>query len=170
MNSLQIWYFLILKFFVEKLIDQKETKWNGWKNECIQRMQDLSDAFSGEKPLTRIPKNGTFLHSFPTLLFYVFFLYQRVFFYSENLQDWFKNKSTEIESLNIEKYKSSSRKIIQLLKALEDVQGTKLKIFTSHHFLTSPNFFQVFTNYQIVIKSANIYENLQNIYKKWSIL
>ncbi|XP_065218583.1 WASH complex subunit 5 [Planococcus citri] len=89
---------LNLKELIRHLIDQKEPKWNEWKNECVQRMEDLSDAFSGEKPLTRIPKN-------------------------ENLQGWFKNKSTEIESLNIEKYKSSSRKILQLLKALEEVQG-----------------------------------------------
>lgn len=45
---------------------------------------------------------------------------------------WFKNVATEIEGLAIEKYKSSNRKIIQLLQALEEVQGkVKCKVVST---------------------------------------
>lgn len=37
---------------------EKQTKWEGYKKEGSERMQELSEVFSGMKPLTRIEKNG----------------------------------------------------------------------------------------------------------------
>lgn len=91
-------------------------------------MHDLSDAFSGEKPLTRIQKNGKPFSPLNCMEYNELEIsYAELF--SENLQAWFKQKGNEIDSLNIEKQKSTSRKIIQILKALEDVQGTIFEQF-----------------------------------------
>lgn len=42
-----------------KMLDDKELKWDENKKEGSERMQELSDVFSGTKPLTRVDKNGT---------------------------------------------------------------------------------------------------------------
>ena len=42
-----------------KMLDEKELKWEENKKEGSERMQELSDVFSGTKPLTRVDKNGT---------------------------------------------------------------------------------------------------------------
>jgi len=40
------------------MLGSKKDKWNIYKQECIERMDELSDVFSGTKPLTRVEKNG----------------------------------------------------------------------------------------------------------------
>lgn len=47
------------KFVFEfQLLSEKQNKWETYKKECVDRMNELSDVFSGTKPLTRIDKNG----------------------------------------------------------------------------------------------------------------
>lgn len=87
---------LKLKDLFKKLLTDKEINWEKFKTECVDRMNELSDVFSGTKPLTRIEKN-------------------------ENLQAWFADISKQIQSLNHE-VPSSPRKIVQLIQALEEVQ------------------------------------------------
>ena len=40
------------------LLTEKRTNWLRCKNECIERLTELADVFSGDKPLTRVEKNG----------------------------------------------------------------------------------------------------------------
>lgn len=40
------------------MLDEKKTKWEVNKTEGRERIEELSDVFSGTKPLTRVEKNG----------------------------------------------------------------------------------------------------------------
>lgn len=40
------------------MLSQKQGNWEKNKKEGIERMDELSEVFSGTKPLTRIEKNG----------------------------------------------------------------------------------------------------------------
>ena len=40
------------------MLASKEDKWDSYKKECIERMEELSEVFLGTKPLTRVEKNG----------------------------------------------------------------------------------------------------------------
>ena len=42
------------------MLNEKRVKWEENKKEGSERMQELSDVFSGTKPLTRVDKNGKF--------------------------------------------------------------------------------------------------------------
>ena len=42
--------------------------------------------------------------------------------FSENLQAWFREMSTQIQSLDYEDSTAAGRKIVQLMQALEEVQ------------------------------------------------
>lgn len=44
----------------KKLLNEKELKWDFSKKESKERIEELSEVFSGTKPLTRIEKNGAF--------------------------------------------------------------------------------------------------------------
>jgi len=67
---------------------------------CIERITDLAQIFGGIKPLDGIDKN-------------------------QNLYMWFMEINKHIDSLKQE----DGRKIVQLLQALEQVQGIKYKLF-----------------------------------------
>jgi len=43
------------------MLGDKQTKWGVYKKEGSERIQELSDVFSGTKPLTRVEKNGSVL-------------------------------------------------------------------------------------------------------------
>ena len=40
------------------MLGEKQDKWEIYKKEGSERIQELSDVFSGTKPLTRVEKNG----------------------------------------------------------------------------------------------------------------
>ena len=40
------------------MLAQKQVQWEKHKTEGVERMDELSEVFSGTKPLTRIQKNG----------------------------------------------------------------------------------------------------------------
>ena len=42
----------------QKLLNEKQTKWEEYKKEGSERMTELGEVFSGTKPLTRVEKNG----------------------------------------------------------------------------------------------------------------
>lgn len=42
----------------KKMLEEKKDKWELHKKDAIERMQELSDVFSGTKPLTRVDRNG----------------------------------------------------------------------------------------------------------------
>eukprot|EP00457_Paulinella_chromatophora_P000683 gb/GEZN01000683.1/.p1 GENE.gb/GEZN01000683.1/~~gb/GEZN01000683.1/.p1 ORF type:complete len:1160 (+),score=147.68 gb/GEZN01000683.1/:150-3629(+) len=96
MNTAQ--YEFKLKGMLTRLLESKADRWNECKAEASSHMLELSEYFSGEKPLTRVAKN-------------------------ENLQKWFLQLGTEIrDSLDIDQAVLSGRKIAQLISALEDVE------------------------------------------------
>ena len=45
----------------KQMLAQKQSQWEKHKTEGVERMDELSEVFSGTKPLTRIQKNGTIL-------------------------------------------------------------------------------------------------------------
>jgi WASH complex subunit strumpellin len=87
---------LITRDIYKSLLTEKENQWKDLKEESFKSLVELSEVFSGTKPLTRIQKN-------------------------ENLQQWFLEISKQVETLNQDDG-ASSRKIVQLIQALEEVQ------------------------------------------------
>lgn len=87
---------LTVKEIFKNILNEKEKQWNVLKNESYKDIIELSEAFSGNKPLSRIMKN-------------------------KNLEKWFLQISKQINSLEIDD-NNSSRKIVQLIQALEEVQ------------------------------------------------
>ncbi|XP_044765893.1 WASH complex subunit 5 [Coccinella septempunctata] len=87
---------LTVKELFKNILSEKEKQWNKLKNDSFKDVVELSEAFSGSKPLSRITKN-------------------------KNLEKWFLEISKQIDSLVLDDT-NSSRKIVQLIQALEEVQ------------------------------------------------
>ena len=77
------------------MLTDKEPKWVENKNTCVERITDLAEVFSGNQFLDGVETN-------------------------ECLKTWFKQISVHVSTLQQE----DGRKIVQLLQALEEVQGT----------------------------------------------
>ncbi|RWS23664.1 WASH complex subunit strumpellin-like protein, partial [Leptotrombidium deliense] len=88
---------LKVKEIYKKLLSEKQEKWQKYKTESFERINELAEVFSGSKPLTRIEKN-------------------------ESLQNWLIELGKQIESLNHEEHNSSGRKTVQIIHAVDDVQ------------------------------------------------
>ena len=56
-NSLPYALLLPIQLF-KKMLEEKKQKWELNKTEAQERIEELSDVFSGTKPLTRVEKNG----------------------------------------------------------------------------------------------------------------
>jgi len=89
---------LKLKEMFSTMLSEKESKWSSCKNECVERLREVSEVFSGTKPLTRIEKN-------------------------DQLKNWFEQIANEIDTLNYEYSTATGRKIVQLIGALQEVQA-----------------------------------------------
>ncbi|KAF2904175.1 hypothetical protein ILUMI_01995 [Ignelater luminosus] len=87
---------LTTKEIIKNVLSEKANKWEELKKESYDSLIELSEVFSGTKPLTRIEKNT-------------------------NLQKWFVEISKEVNSLD-QSSSNSGRKIVQLIQALEEVQ------------------------------------------------
>ncbi|CAH1180444.1 unnamed protein product [Phaedon cochleariae] len=87
---------LVVKDLYKQLLSDKEAQWEWLKEESFGRLEELSDVFGGTKPLSRIEKN-------------------------EKLQRWFVEIAKQVKSLSQDD-NGSSRKIVQLIQALEEVQ------------------------------------------------
>ncbi|CAL8094255.1 unnamed protein product [Orchesella dallaii] len=85
-----------IKELFRKLLDEKRQIWNEYQQEAKERVTELSEVFSGNKPLTRIEKN-------------------------DNLCRWLETKSAQIGSLNFDEMQFSGRKIIELIRAFEEM-------------------------------------------------
>lgn len=66
--------------------------------EAKQQALELSEVFSGNRPLARVEKN-------------------------DRLNKWFRDIGEEIMSLSLEEPGPSGRKIIQLIQAMKEVKG-----------------------------------------------
>ena len=91
------------------LLTDKRSNWLHCKSECVERLTELADVFSGSKPLTRVEKN-------------------------ESLQLWLREIAQQVEALNYEEGTASGRKMVQLISALEEVQGFSANFIFKIHF------------------------------------
>ncbi|XP_047110859.1 LOW QUALITY PROTEIN: WASH complex subunit 5 [Schistocerca piceifrons] len=89
---------LKIKDLFKHLLLEKHNKWDSYKMEGRERMQELSEVFSGTKPLTRVEKN-------------------------DNLKMWFSAMAKQIDSLKHDDAAASGRKIARLIQALDEVQA-----------------------------------------------
>lgn len=87
---------LIMNDMFNKMLKEKEGKWEEFKKEGHERMTELAEVFVGDKPLTRVQKN-------------------------DHLKSWFEQMSNQIKSLDFCNSTSAGRKIVQLMQALEEV-------------------------------------------------
>ena len=84
---------------IEGMLDKKEEIWEEDRKQACSLMRELSDYFSGERPLARgIEKD-------------------------ERLRDWFSQIERTITSLDINDQVSSTKRISQLTQALEEVEN-----------------------------------------------
>ncbi|PAA47126.1 hypothetical protein BOX15_Mlig019935g2, partial [Macrostomum lignano] len=86
-----------LKEVFTGILSRKADTWEALKVECSERLRELSDVFSGTKPLTRVAANA-------------------------KLQDWFANLAAQVDKLDFANATESGRKVDQLMQALREVQ------------------------------------------------
>ncbi len=86
-----------LKSMFEKLLQEKQSRWEAALDDAAVRMQDLSHYFSGNAPLVRCKPN-------------------------EQLQKWFASISQKVRDLNYKDEVMAGRKIQQLIHALSEVE------------------------------------------------
>lgn len=82
---------------IRHLLDEKDNLLEKYKAETTERIDELVAAFSGEKPLLKIVLNA-------------------------GLQAWFSDTSRDIKQLSLSETTATERKIIHIIKALEEVQ------------------------------------------------
>ncbi|XP_066254336.1 WASH complex subunit 5 isoform X1 [Euwallacea similis] len=87
---------LVTQDLYKSLMLEKDSQWEDLKRNSYESLIELSEVFSGSKPLSRIKKNS-------------------------DLEGWFKEIAAQIENLSRED-SGSSRKLVQLIQALEEVQ------------------------------------------------
>eukprot|EP00005_Dracoamoeba_jomungandri_P006405 CAMPEP_0174262476 /NCGR_PEP_ID=MMETSP0439-20130205/12995_1 /TAXON_ID=0 /ORGANISM="Stereomyxa ramosa, Strain Chinc5" /LENGTH=1153 /DNA_ID=CAMNT_0015347191 /DNA_START=64 /DNA_END=3525 /DNA_ORIENTATION=- len=95
LNTAQLEY--LTKKIFEGLLNDKDNRWEACKKEGTERMKELGEYFSGDKPLTRVTKN-------------------------ENLQKWFEDIAERVEDLDYNDSTAAGRKIQLLMQALEEVE------------------------------------------------
>lgn len=97
LNTSQLEY--KLKGMLQQMLNDKDLAWTDGKSAAAERMQELSEYFTGEKSLTRVKRD-------------------------ENLMRWFGNLAAQVNSLNLEEGHATAtgRKIQSIIAALEDVE------------------------------------------------
>jgi WASH complex subunit strumpellin len=87
-----------LKAKLDVMLEKRQSVWAEDKSQAAIRMKELSDYFSGNRPLTRgIQKN-------------------------EQYERWFLEMENQINSMNFDDAGSASRKIQMLIQALDDIE------------------------------------------------
>lgn len=86
-----------LKSMFEQLLESKHDRWEEDKNNCVEKMQELSEYFSGTKALTKQVAD-------------------------ENYRQYFAEMEKQIASLDYSDATFATRKIMQIVKALEDIE------------------------------------------------
>jgi WASH complex subunit strumpellin len=89
---------LTVEELAKDLLDNKEVKWNNFKTEVVERLNELTLLFSGEKSVVKVEKN-------------------------DHLKSWFEEILKEVDALDLQaKAKLVERKLIQLVEAFSEVQ------------------------------------------------
>ena len=86
----------VLKNMFSGLLEQKQARWTDCKKVAKERMNELSEYFSGEKALVKVK--------------------------DEQLQKWFLDIAQKIEEVDYHDATLAGRKIQQLITALEEVE------------------------------------------------
>lgn len=86
-----------LKQMFQALLDSKEDRWQRCMKETADRMTELAEYFSGDKPLTRVERN-------------------------EDLMAWFKEIADKVNSLDYIDHVKAGRRIKRLIEALHHVE------------------------------------------------
>jgi len=89
---------LQIKETLGQLLENKTVELERLQKECISSLEELSEVYSGKKPLTKLEKN-------------------------ENLAAWFMKVSKELKQISLEDVSGTSRKLTQVIRAVEEVQG-----------------------------------------------
>jgi len=100
----------VLGEIYKKLLASKDDRWLDCKNQSIKRMNELSEYYSGDKPLTTVERN-------------------------ESLQKWFGQISTKISELDYNDSVAAGRNIQRLIQALEEVE--QFQHITSNALVTA---------------------------------
>ncbi|EDW41676.1 WASH complex subunit homolog 5 [Drosophila sechellia] len=88
---------LSVREFLAEIQQTKEERWTKSREEAIQRLKELSEAFAGSRPLSKIEQNP-------------------------QLQQWFGEVAGRLQKLELSRPQKSGRLIIQIMQALDDVQ------------------------------------------------
>lgn len=89
---------LKVKDIVRRFVDERDNRWSTWRCEARDRLVELAEVFGGEKPLMRVERN-------------------------EKLQKWFRELAEQVDTALPFGEKSSNRKAVQIIRALEQVQA-----------------------------------------------
>ena len=86
-----------LKFrgLYKMMLDQREERWKSCKQDCRERLLELSDVYGGGQPLSRIKKNS-------------------------RLQSWFAERANQVDTLDLEDPPASSRLAVQISVAITE--------------------------------------------------
>ena len=97
LNSSQLEY--VVKGMLEQLLDEKDRAWSEGKESAAERMDELSEYFTGEKALTRVKRD-------------------------DHMVQWFAGLASQVRALNIEEGSATAtgRRIQGIIAALEDVE------------------------------------------------
>lgn len=88
---------LAVRESLAELQKNKEERWTKNREEAMQYLRELSEAFAGTRPLTKIEANA-------------------------HLQQWFGQVAQRLQKLDIGKPQKAGRLIIQVMQALDEVQ------------------------------------------------
>jgi WASH complex subunit strumpellin len=86
-----------LKRILESVLSKRKDSWDRCLTEALDRIEELSDYFSGDKPLTKVKKD-------------------------ENLQKWFKDMAEKVRALAYENALVSGRKMQTIATAIENLE------------------------------------------------
>lgn len=88
---------LKIKELLKALLEDKQNKWNSCKEECTERLNYLIEIYGGTKSLPKVHKN-------------------------EQLQKWFAEITSQVESLSFSDELVSVHKLVQFIQALDSVK------------------------------------------------
>lgn len=88
---------LTVRESLAELQRHKEARWTQHREEAVEYLRELSEAFAGTRPLTKIEANA-------------------------HLQQWFGQVAQRLQKLDIAKPQKAGRLIIQVMQALDEVQ------------------------------------------------
>ncbi|XP_023037497.1 WASH complex subunit homolog 5 [Drosophila willistoni] len=88
---------LVVKELLNDIHSSKSERFLKSRGEIIERLGELSEAFAGSRPLTKIEANS-------------------------HLQQWFGQMAKQLNKLDLQKPQKSGRLIIQVMQALDEVQ------------------------------------------------